>query len=227
MFFNGEGMAGRSLEFYQVFYKEEQAKELYNFATPYFNRTLTPFFENAIIAELVPQSKADLVSVCSWRLKQKRVDRSMQLRGQVELTEEKIINSDFDVAVLTPVSKSHKALKMAEHWHGKPWIDAIQKLKEYIRVPEELTYPIYENHFIATRKIYQDYVTQCLLPIITFMYGNEVFFARSGYAKRKTTAEREIIKDSLNMDDYPIAPFILERLFSIWIDDKNLNVVKI
>src|SRR5688572_6871819 len=97
-----------SLEFYQVYYREQHKESLYDFAIPYYNGTLTPFFENAIIAELVPNAKADLVSVCSWKLARKRIDRSMQLRGKTELSKENILSTEFDVAVLTPVSRSHR-----------------------------------------------------------------------------------------------------------------------
>jgi hypothetical protein len=217
----------RSLDFIQIYYDEVQLSEMYEFATPYYNTTLTPYFENSVISDLVPKLNADLISVCSWRLKKKRMDRAYQLNGKTELTKDKIVNTDYDVAVLTPTSGSHKPLQMASHWHGKPWDDAIVALRKFIKIPTELKKGIYENHFIATKEVYHDYVRNCLNPAIDFISTNQCFFVNANYAKRKTEDERKRYTSVTGREDWPIAPFILERLFSIWIDDKNLKVINL
>jgi hypothetical protein len=219
-------MAGKTLDFFQIYYADEQREHLYPFAIPYKNERLTPYFENSVIAELVPKSEADYISVCSWRLKEKRNDRIMQLKD-TSLSYEKIVEKDFDVAVLTPVSKSHQALHMAKHWHGEPWINAIDKLKDFIKVPRELSTIIYENHFIARKEIYHEYVHRVLLPCLNFMSLHSVFYADADYAKRKTEIERERYKQNSGRADWPIAPFILERLFSIWIEGKGFRIVNV
>ncbi len=35
----------RTLDFIQILYKDEQKEEIYDFATPYLNTVLTPYFE--------------------------------------------------------------------------------------------------------------------------------------------------------------------------------------
>ncbi len=217
----------RSLDFYQIYFDDCQRSELYDFSIPYLNETLTPYFENSVIAELVPKSNADLISVCSWRLAKKRIDRSMQLKGQTELTKDKILNADFDIAVLTPVSKSHQAFVMAKSWHGDAWTNALSELKKFINVPRELNYPIYENHFIATKEIYHEYIHSCLSHCLDYMSSRSVFFSDSNYAKRKTESDRERYFRSTGKKDWPIAPFILERLFSIWIDNKHFKIINL
>lgn len=217
----------KSLDFFQIYYQEEQKEFLYDFATPFLNQTLTPYFENSVIAALAPQSNADLISVCSWRLRKKREDRSMQLKGKTDLSLEKIINEDFDVAVLTPVSKSHKVLVNASLWHGETWDISINKLKDFINVPCELLYPIYENHFVATKEVYHEYVSDCLIPAFDFIRKHECFFSDSNYAKRKTEDERKRYTAITGRQDWPIAPFILERLFSIWINDRKLKIINL
>lgn len=229
-----------TLDFIQIYYDDIQKEEIYPFAQPYKNYGLTPFFENSIIAELVPASTADLISVCSWRLKQKRNSSSspIVLKGDVTLTEEKILSADFDVAILTPKTSSHKMLHMASQWHGKAWDDAFLIFRSFLyerfnyRVPEELKHPIYENHFIAKREIYQDYVNTWLVPSMEFIEyrGNtKIFMAPSGYSKRKRANPEEVgrIKQFLGFEDWPLAPFLLERLFSIYINDKGLNVINL
>jgi len=84
---------------------------------------------------------------------------------------------------------------------------------------------VYENHFIAHKDIYRSYVTDCLNPVIDFMSTRDVYFADSGYRTRKSAEDLEAYTKITGKKDWPIAPFILERLFSIWINDKNFKVI--
>jgi hypothetical protein len=87
---------------------------------------------------------------------------------------------------------------------------------------------IYENHFIAKREIYQDYVQSCLLPCMAFMEGNRIFFEASGYRNKKRDKEEvKMVTEKLGMEDWPIATFVLERLFRIWIDGKRYNIINL
>lgn len=209
------------IAFYQIYFKEEQKTELYDFAIPHFNETVTDYFENSVIADLVPKAESKRISVCSWRLKQKR---GHGIRLNKELTREALID-DYDVAILTPRSPSHKPLYMASLWHGKAWVDSIKELKKFIKIPAEVKYSIYENHFVASSDVYKDYVKVCLLPVMDFMSTRPVFFAPSGYAKKKSIQEVEEYKKKTGKNDWPIAPFVLERLFSIWVNSMNLKIV--
>lgn len=223
-----------TLDFYQILYHESQRVNLYPFAKPYFSVGLTPYFENAIIAGLVPSCNADYISIASHRLRQKRNDgwSPIELRNDTTLTEEKILNTDFDVAILTPHSDSHRPLAVAPNWHGKAWADAFNAFKPFLAqfgpIPDELKYSIYENHFIARREIYHDYVNNWLIPAIDFIGFNQVFYTDSNYlSKKKDQTEITRVQTLLGRKDWPILPFLLERLFSFYINDKNLKVVKI
>lgn len=213
------------LGFYQIYYADEQLGKLYDFAIPYKNEILSHYFENDVIAKIVPESTADLIGVASWRLPQKRGDM-FRLQDK-SLTLEKILNTDFDIAVLTPRSPNHKMLQMASAWHKESWDIAFNELKKFIKVPREVTNAIYENHFIAKREIYQEYVRSVLGPAMSYMGERSVFFENAGYAKRKTASEQKEYKEKTGRDDWPIAPFILERLFSIWIEGKGFKVVNL
>lgn len=223
-----------TLDFFQILYAEEQRPELYPFAKPVFSCGLTPYFENTWIAGLVPASAADFISVCSWRLRRKRGDATHYLGGLTKdaLSEEKIFGTDYDIAILTPHSPSHKPLVMAANWHGKAWTDAFSAFKPFLRergpVPDELKYAIYENHFIAKGEIYRHYVSTYLIPAIGFMEGKGVFEADSGYlSKKKDPQEIQRVQRLLGRKDWPIAPFILERLFSLFIHDKGFKVISL
>lgn len=233
----GQRMASKSLSFYQIHYREDQATELYPFAIPHFNTSLTPYFENSVIVDLVPPCSSDLISVCSWRLRRKRGDSEIVLRrgGEFELTEERIKELDYDIAVLTPRSPTHRPLAMARNWHGAAWDQAFAILKGFLftnklcKIPDELDHAIYENHFIAQGEIYRHYVSTFLIPCIEFMRDKEVFNADSGYI-RKLIRDPERVRDykeKTGQSDYPIAPFILERLFSIYCYRKNFKIINL
>lgn len=227
----------KSLKFYQIYFEDEQLKQCYDFATPYKNGTLTDFFENSVICDLVPNCDADYISVCSWRLRKKRMDGWTPVvlkfgAGGDDLTEEKILSNDFDVANLTPRSMTHKMLTMAPIWHGEYWEKPFAEFKKFLpfKVPNEVKTPVYENHFIARKEIYHEYVRDVLHPCMEFMRGVDCFFNDSGYSQKKERGEpgaTERYRKQTGRNDWPIAPFILERLFSIWIDDKNFKIVNV
>lgn len=234
----------KTLDFFQVIYKEEQRSECYPFAKVYFNETLTDSFENDVICRLVPESNADYIGVASWRLKQKRGDSSTPrvLNHDITLTQEKILSADFDVAILTPRRAGFRYLYMAANWHGKAWDTCFNVFYDGflrpngISVPknfqeldgEDCKHPIHENHFIADSEIYHTYVRTVLLPAIEFCNEKEVFTMDSGYVHKKRDAkEIKAYQEASGRMDWPMTPFILERLFSIWINNKGFKVINL
>lgn len=219
-----------TIDFWQIIYDESQREHCYPFAKVYFNGDLTLFFENSVIAHLVPQSTADYVSVCSWRLKEKREQGwTPIINNNQELTLERIFSQDFDIAVLCPVDPQHLTMENSYHWHGAAWSDALEVFKKFMTIPTELYgHAIYQNHFIARREIYQSYVSECLAPALSFMADKEVFTRPSGYRNKKRD-QKEIHETlaRLNLIDWPIAPFLLERLFRIWIDGRNYKIINL
>ncbi len=219
------------LDFIQIIYDEEHKKECYPFATIYKNETLTPYFENSVISELIGNGKvnAELISICSYRLARKRGDMFRLI--DKTLSVDKLTSLDYDVAVLTPRSPTHKALFMAAQWHFPAWDKAFPVFKKFLRdslnikVPNELSNAIYENHFVAKREIYHDYVKTCLRPSIDFMRSNDNFSIDAGYTKRKTSQEVQAYFEKTGRRDWPIAPFILERLFSIYCEGKGFKII--
>ncbi len=214
------------LDFYQIYYKDEQKKQLYDFSIAHKNEGLTHWFENEVIKNLVPQSQADYIGVASWRLKQKREMGSCPfILKDTSLTKDKILSQEADIMNLRPFKQGHQALMMAKNWHGPAWEIGLNSLKKIIKVPSEITTPIYENHFITRREIYHDYVLNFLIPAIEFIDSEPVFFTNSGYIqKKKDQKEIERVQKLLNRQDWPILPFILERLFSFYINDKDLKI---
>lgn len=210
------------VEFYQIYYKPEHTNEIYPFAIPYFNESLTLFFENSIIADLVPKSNADKIAVCSWALNHKRA--GMNTSNRQPLREEDL-HLDYDVAAFTRNTGTHQMLEAMDNWH-KGSKELLKKICNEIGVPfpKEVKYPIYQNAFCARREIYLDYVLNVLGPAMEVMETKfkDECMQDSGYYKLKHPGEdyAQRIKKYLGLDYCPMYPFLLERLFSVWIGDK-------
>ena len=231
------------LKFYQIYFLSEQLKQLYDFATPYRNECLTDFFENEVIAREVPRCDSDYIGIASWRLREKRQSGFCPIilkfkNGVDDLTEEKILKQDADIINLRPFLPTHQMLANAAAWHGGEkhnfaWDNAIADLRKFIHIPKEVKTPIYENHFIARKEIYHEYISRALHPVMEYMRGRDCYYADSGYAEKKARDKQngveavERYRKQTGRKDWPIAPFILERLFSIFINNKDYKIINV
>lgn len=223
MLVNGSGMASRLI---QIYYKDHQKAHCFPFADLHFNDSLTVFFENSVISELVMSSDAEKISVCSWKLRQK-------LRWYIgkhrELTQE-VMDSDYQVLSMTRNSPHHQMLASADR-HHKGFKEGMAKLCVHIglKVPGEVKVPIYQNHFSAKLEIYQDYVRNFLSPAMDYMSSDEemkkIALSDSNYSNlAKGGATSDELMDKIGLPFYPLAPFILERLFSIYVHNYKIPV---
>lgn len=210
-----------SATLFQIFYKPEQRQHLYPFAVPYFNESLTIFFENDPIRKIVSEFQGEKIAVCSWKLNKK-------VRLIHPVTEE-ALNKDYQVLSLTRNSSRHQMLAMANAWHPG-FIKTIDLLwqKVGLKRPPEAKNPIYQNHFSAKTEIYKDYVDNFLAPAMEQTLLDDELHAvmtqPSGYAKLSRQADRKSVEKSLNMTDYPLAPFILERCPSLYFQMKGYRI---
>lgn len=218
-------MAGE-VDFYQIYFKESQLADLYPFAKPYFNEKLTVFFENSPISTLVPQSNAEKIGVCSYKLR-KKIGHGIPLRNP--FTEESLVG-DYDVLSLGRRQPSNNALFRLEHWHPGSR-ETLEKIFEYLGLqkPTEPKHVIYQNHFFANTEIYKAYVSEFLIPAMKVMEEVEEIrkkcFEDSLYYRiNNDPGFRNRVKSELNLDYCPMHPFLLERCFSLWINPKRLNI---
>lgn len=216
-------------ELYQIYFKESQLENLYPFSIPFFNSQLTVFFENSVIRTIVLRSEADKIGIASYALKQK-INNGVPMRQ--EFTEE-VINWDYDVLSFTRKMPEHFMLAKMDNWHpgSRETLNLIFKKigQKTFEGRQEPKVPIYQNHFMARREIYYEYVTECLIPAMFVMEEDEEVRKRcyedSLYYRLKTDPEYpKLIKKQLNMDYVPMHTFLCERMFSCWIDGKKLNI---
>lgn len=210
---------------HQIYYDEKQLSKLYPFALPYHNQTLTIYFENTIIKDVVSKADCEKIAVCSWKLADKLRMR-VGLRGA--LTQE-ILNSDYDALSFTRNSKKHQMLAMSNQWH-KDFIPTIRLLWEKLgyKMPGEAKNPIYMNHYAAKTEIYKRYVSEFLAPAMELTEKDEEMREKmlqpSGYGTLSRNCDLKSVKAKLGMSDYPLSPFILERCPSLWQTMHRINV---
>jgi hypothetical protein len=218
-------MAEGMTELYQLFYKDEQKEKLLPFAIPYKTEGLTIFFENDWISKLVSESNAEKVGVTSWKLRDKMRAR-VGLRVPLSL---EVLNSDYEVLSLTKNSKKHTMLAHLYHWHpsSKQAMELLwQKLG--FKLCGEVKNPIYQNHYVAKREIYSDYVTNFLNPAMELIKTdeelNKLMMSESNYGKLNREADIRSVKAKLGINWYPLCPFILERCPSAYFDLKGYKI---
>lgn len=216
--------------FYQVYYHEVQKENMWPFAIPFYNDGLTIFFENEVIRQIIPRGTSDKLAICSWKLKDKLRWNLGWPRRPEEITEE-ILNRDYDVLPLTRNSDKHEMLGAASLWHPG-FREAMTKIVEGIgkNMPLEVKIPIYQNAFSAKREIYQDYVNDYLNPAMELIKNDKEVYKMatvdSHYTKlmREDCASAEYLQEKIGFTYYPLVPFLLERLFSIYVHNKKVNV---
>jgi hypothetical protein len=218
-------MADLMSELHQIYYNETQLPKLFPFAIPYKNPGLTIFFENTPIVEIVKSTSAEKVGVCSWKLADK-----MRIRvGMRRPLTPEVLDSDFQVLSLTKNSSRHTMLAMANAWHPK-FRETITLLwqKLGLKLPGEAKNPIYQNHYCAKTEIYRDYVDNFLSPAMELTEKDEelhnLMTQPSGYGKLNRSADVKSVKEKLGLDDYPLAPFILERSPCLYFQMKGIQI---
>ncbi len=216
------------IAFYQILYTEDQLFKLYPWAIPVWNKTLTPFFENKIISDIVKQSPGEKTAVCSWKLREK-ITKNLPLTPNSRNLTEEMLQGDFDILSLTVNSKHHEMLANAERWHPG-FCDVLRKIGSAIRqtVPREIKFPIYQNHFVAKTDIYKQYVTEFLDPAMKVMEEDEeiksLCWKDSGYTKLITQPLSEQAQKDLGVTYYPLHAFLCERFFSCWVNNKRFKI---
>lgn len=212
-------------EFYQLFYDDKQKEKLFPFSIPYKTEGLTIFFENHWISKLVSESKADKIGVTSWKLRDKM---RIRVAPRGELTPE-VLNSDYEVLSLTKNSKKHTMLAHLYHWHPKSK-EAMALLWQKLgfKLCGEVKNPIYQNHWCSTIEIAKDYVNNFLNPAMELIKTddelNHLMMLESNYGNLNREADLRSVKTKLQLNYYPLTPFILERCPSCWFDMKGYRI---
>lgn len=216
--------------FFQIYWDEEQRKQFFSFTTPYHNKELTPFFENTVILDVFDRymfNSFDKIGVFSWNLRNKM----RQVGGHPEKITKTLLESDYDVLAFNKMSQGHGMLQSAEVWHPgfRQIVDEIW-IRLGFRKPFEAKYPIYQNAFMARYDVYKAYIEEVLKPATELMKNDpevkKLCWQDSKYYKLKNNPEfAQRVKQFLGIDYCPLHPFLCERFFSLWLNDKNIKPI--
>lgn len=210
-------------ELVQIYYHEKQKIHCFPFSKLYYNESLTIYFENDPISKLVQETKSDKIGVCSWKLKEKL---RWYIGHRRELTQE-LLETDYEVMTFTRNTKYHRFFQAADAWHPG-FLEVLDKILSKIGIsrPGEVKIPIYQNAFIAKTEIYKDYVKNYLIPAMDCIKNdpevNKMAMRDSKYSDL-TNQSAQHLKEKIGIEYYPLCPFILERLFSVYVHNKKIT----
>ena len=169
-------------------------------------------------------SRCEKIAVCSWKL---RAKLRYYIGRPREITPE-LLESDYEVMSFTKNTKDHRMFQAAEAWHPG-FMNTFDKILGAIGVkrPGEIKIPVYQNHFSCRTTIYKDYVSTYLVPAMEAITNepeiNELAMKDSKYSDL-TNQKAENLKEKLGIGYYPMTPFLLERLFSVYCQNRGIKI---
>jgi len=204
---------------YQIYYNNRQLNKLQ--FKPYYNDDLTYYFENSVIIDLYNKGlcKGNYFAVLSpiFFDKVKNMNRRNIDKNYIERAL-KVYNPD----VLNPIKLSNfDYLKQAEAAHPNI-IKYIYTVCEAIglRIDTKLKNLFISNYQICRPHIYAEYIETVLIPAINVMDTMPELMQSANY--NKPLPEKVVNRWGFN--HYTYHTFICERLFTLWINQKKINI---
>ena len=215
-------MKTENLKVYAIRYKEDQPLD--EGYIEYFNKPNKVdgyLFEYKVIIDILDNHiiEEPYLAILSWRFPFKTGTFSKKLHWMMSK------NPGYDVYVLCrPLP--HDYMKFSEEKH--PGLtELLKKVCEGIGVPfsKRVTWCVYSNFFAARTEIYKDYVETYIKPAIALLKGDlwELANKDSGYGKTSKLKPEEL-EAQIGMRYYNMVTFVLERLFSQYLQNKKLKV---
>ena len=133
-------------------------------------------------------------------------------------------NSNYDIYTFCPnrVKLKGQYLSFTEKVHPgflELFIALCNDLNLKVKEPK---YIVYSNFFIVRTDIYKEYINNIIKPAIELL---ETKYKEQVWKDSKYQGmEKQKLKQHTGLDYYPFHTFILERLFSIWIENKNYKI---
>lgn len=129
--------------------------------------------------------------------------------------------SDYDLISLT-THPQHAIFPFAEKYHPgitKATYEVFEKIGFQFNLSAINNRAFYFNYFVMKPKLLEKYVFGFLQPFIEAALKTPSIWENSGYSK----AVPEKLKTQFGLEFWPMAPFITERLISIWADKEKLK----
>jgi len=213
----------------QIYFDSESKANCLDMFTPYNNSAPTYFLENTVISEEVKKCDAPYFGVVSHKIRFKinnfPYDRDGTLIDKEHL--EKILPT-CNILILQRVGGN--MMQQLHEWHPGAR-ETLQMILDEVgynfNCEGTVKHNIYSNHVIARYGIFEEYVRLLLDPAMEAMTSNKIINKRCMFDSKYTTlqgAPPENLKNSWGINYWPMHPFLCERMFSIYINNKNYNV---
>jgi hypothetical protein len=190
----------------QIYYDDASLKNCYlnQHVTPLFNPAPTKYFENSVILDSLKEiPHYYYFGVWSHKHKSKVHGKPFNFTE----FEKRFINTDV-FAFQRLLTNGRIFSGQQEKDYGILFNNLMETLKLKYRFPIKPKFVVMQNHFICKSKILTEYISKVLAPAIEFMDVHNEYDRKVSYT---------------GPVEYTFKPFICEKLFSAFINDKNLK----
>ena len=221
---------------YQIAFDDKSKANINNdFAWTYFQKEATPFFENEVILKLIKKrahKQADYFAVLSHKFFDDTLNKDLKPIEQKEI-EDNLGHTDV-VSFFGFKKDNFEIFRHAEKVHNgiaECYHELFRLLGKTYNPLEPMRFVVYRNAFFARSEVYERYVNEILEPCIELMIDKknhvlwQAIWKDSRYPYQDTRFQkheglREKFVHDMGVPYYPFHTFILERMFSYWL---NLN----
>lgn len=212
---------------YQIWYDDQTRKMCSDYFTPFHNPELTPFFENQVIYDLCSQGR-HLES--EWFGVLSPVFFSKAWRGGVRPTYMRERMSAETDLVSFHYSRNPNIILQGHSHHAKSkgnFKDIVQRVLRMSGIDWDvhnpLRFPVLMNYVVARDWVWDRYFNEMLEPCMDVMRDatgelKELIWQDAEYGKGRTQTMRRHLQATLGVPYYPMHTFILERLWSVWLE---------
>lgn len=213
----------------QIYYDDKSKANCLGYFTPFRNASPTMFLENTVLSAHAKKCDAQFCGVVSHKVRFK-INNFPYDRNEQKITREYLdkLLKDCNVLVLQRVAGD--MMQQLENWHpsARATLQAVlDAIGYHFNTAGKIIHTVYSNHFIARTGIVDEYVRLVLDPAMEVM-ENDKNIKRLCMMDSKYTslagAPPESLKRAWGVGYWPMHPFICERLFSIYLNNKSYNV---
>lgn len=209
-----------NLSIFSICYREEQACEY----EKYFNAISTKeersyLFEYNCILDIMKKELGEYTGVFSWKFPFKTGIFKKKLEWIVEN------NPDYDIYIFSRDIFKGNYLKFTERFHPDFKSICHPICKELGIEYKEPSFVVYSNFFIARTEIYRKYVDEVVIPVISLFEGKYKDLVWEDAKYINGLKGEELLKYT-GLEFYPYHTFVLERMFSLWIENKGYKIFK-
>lgn len=169
-------------------------------------------FEYNPILDLIPKSQGKYVGVFSWKFGQKTWLSEYEVQNIMESSNEDVISFCLQIPNYLQFSEKHHPGFL------KRFTMLCRDLGLQCKEPK---ISVYSNFFVAKPEVYYEYV-ELLRKAITLLEDKK--YDAFSDAKYKSGLDSETLFKYTGLKHYTWHTFLLERLMSVWIDNKKLRV---